>query len=97
MIVLVTLLLTLPISDFETLQPRHGYSLLMELVDSLPELFEGTVLRQLHVVDLQNLKATCRLLRRVTGNEALAAGTQAREPQKPSFSSICSQLARMVL
>ena len=74
---LVTLLLTWPLTDCQTLQPR-GYSLLLELVDSLPELFEGTVLRCLNLVELQNLRATCRLLRRVTESEALAEGTQAR-------------------
>ena len=55
------------------LAPRS--SMLVKLVDSSPEVFE-VVLQYLSVVEVGTLRAACRLLRRVTRDEALAAETQ---------------------
>lgn len=60
------------------LQPRRQNSLLLDLVESSTELFEGIVLRHLDVVELHNLGASCRLLWLITRDKALSAITQAR-------------------
>lgn len=86
------------------LQPRHGSSPLVDLVEGSPELFGG-VLQYLDVIDLRSLRAACHVLRRVTRDEAMAADIQVRGRedlscnrglQSSQFNFLLSRLASTV-
>lgn len=68
---------------FLLLQKRRVLSLLLELVESSPELFD-LVLRYLDVADLRKLSSSCTLLSRVVRDEALPAAIQVRGHALPS-------------
>lgn len=63
------------------LQPGDG-SPLLEFVDRSPQLFGILVLQCLTIVELQQLSLSCKLLQRITRQQALAAEIQVHAHQR---------------